>query len=349
MRREILSLEGKLMKEKFRPTSTRPGSLAEKIKRPLQDFVDSEVSSGIVLLVCVVTALIWANSPVASSYTHFWETALIIRFGHFEFSKTLLHWINDGLMAIFFFSVGLEIKRELLVGELSSPRHAALPIAGALGGMILPAIIYAILNFGQPSASGWGVPMATDIAFSLGALALLSRYASLSVKVFLIALAIVDDLGAVLVITLFYSTGIQGGWLIIATLFLLLLLLINWLGLRHPLFYILSGIGLWYTVSQSGIHPTISGVILAATIPTRKNIRINDIIQYIKDIFHVIVRKILLKKCYDNIKSKKKKRRSWIVWQHRRRQRASSLKWSMPYNPGSLLAFCHSSHSRMLA
>lgn len=278
------------MNAKLQQVTKQSASLAQRVRRPLQEFAEAEASGGIVLLLCIVAALLWANSPFASSYTGFWDTKLGLSFGSFELSKSLLHWIDDGLMAIFFFYIGLEIKREVLVGELSSPRQAVLPLVAALGGMLVPAAIYTIFNFGKPGASGWGIPMATDIAFSLGVLALLSRYASLSVKVFLIALAIVDDIGAVLVIALFYSTSIQGMWLLLAAAFLLALILINWAGVRQSLIYVLLGIGLWYAVLQSGVHATIAGVLLAATIPSRATLRTDDFMTRVRELLHELER-----------------------------------------------------------
>src|SRR5688500_7410701 len=175
---------------------------------------------------------------------------------------SLHHWINDGLMAVFFFLVGLEIKREMLVGELASPRQAALPIAGALGGMLVPAGLYAALNVGGPGAAGWGIPMATDIAFALGVVALLGPRVPLGLKVFLAALAIVDDIGAVLVIAFFYTAALSWTALAVGAVVLVALALCNFAGVRHPAFYALLGIGLWLAVLASGIHATIAGVLL---------------------------------------------------------------------------------------
>jgi len=194
-------------------------------------------------------------------------------------SKTLRHWINDGLMVIFFFVVGLEIKRELLIGELSSPRKAALPIAAALGGMLAPATFFLLFNYGAPGQPGWGIPMATDIAFTIGLLTLLGKAVPFSLKIFVTALAIVDDIGAVLVIALFYSQGIGwwslGGGLVI----LALLVLFNALGVRHPLGYALLGVALWLAFLQSGVHTTIAGVLLAMTIPASTDLTSRDAVQ----------------------------------------------------------------------
>ena len=172
-------------------------------------------------------ALVWANSPWSESYHHFWETNLSLRFGDFSLSKSLHHWINDGLMAIFFFFVGLEIKREMIAGELSSAKQASLPIAAALGGMLLPALIFIFVNKNPETEGGWGIPMATDIAFSLGVLSLLGKRVPLSLKVFLVAFAIVDDIGAVIVIALFYSANINWMYLIIGIALFIVLLIMN--------------------------------------------------------------------------------------------------------------------------
>jgi Na+:H+ antiporter, NhaA family len=237
---------------------------------PLTTFLHREAAGGIVLMACAIVALLWANSPWGGAYTALWGTKVTIGADGFGLSETLLHWINDGLMAIFFFVVGLEIKRELLVGELAAPRQAALPIAAAVGGMVVPATIYTAFNWGGPGAAGWGIPMATDIAFSLGVLALLGRRAPTSLKIFLTALAIVDDLGAVLVIAFFYTADISWIALAIAAGFLALLVAANRLRVRHPIVYALVGLGLWVAFLQSGVHATIAGVLLALTIPASR-------------------------------------------------------------------------------
>jgi NhaA family Na+:H+ antiporter len=240
--------------------------------RPFQEFLRVESSAGILLLICTAVALAWANSPHGSSYFELARAPVTVGLGPFVLSKPLLLWINDGLMAIFFFVVGLEIKREILVGELSSPRKAVLPIVAALGGMIVPAAIYLSLNAGTEATKGWGIPVATDIAFAIGALTLLGRRVPLGLKVFLTALAIADDLGAVLVITVFYTSELDVAALGAAMMFVVLLGLANWAGVRHPLLYGLLGLGLWLAVFQSGVHPTVAGVLLAMTIPSRSRI-----------------------------------------------------------------------------
>lgn len=247
-----------------------------RLLQPIVEFTHAQASSGIVLMACAAIALIWANSPWAESYFHLWETPVGFVFGPYAIEKSLHHWINDGLMAIFFLLVGLEIKREIIVGELSSMRQAALPIAAAIGGMIVPAVLYLVFNFGTPGAKGWGIAMATDIAFSLGALALLGSRAPLSLKVFLTAFAIVDDLGAVLVIALFYTASIDLQSILIAGAAFLGLLLLNVLGVRKLFAFALLGIVLWFALLNSGIHATIAGVLLALTIPARVRLNPSD-------------------------------------------------------------------------
>jgi NhaA family Na+:H+ antiporter len=244
----------------------------DQILRPFQEFFEIEAASGIVLLACTAIALIWANSTWSDSYFELWLTKLTVKFGDFGLSKPLILWVNDGLMAIFFFLVGLEIKREVLVGELASPKRAVLPIAAAIGGMLLPAAIYLIINQDGEGADGWGIPMATDIAFALGVLALLGTRVPLSLRVFLAALAIVDDLGAVLVIALFYTSDIAWSYLALGGGILLLMVLVNWLGVVRPAVYGLLGICLWYAFLKSGVHATIAGVLAAMAVPAAARI-----------------------------------------------------------------------------
>jgi NhaA family Na+:H+ antiporter len=242
------------------------------IIRTFESFVRIEVASGVLLLGFAVLALLWANSAWGGSYAALWQTVMTVGVGEFVISKPLLLWINDGLMAIFFFVVGLEIKREVLVGELASPKKAALPLAAAMGGMVVPAGAYVLFNAGTAGIDGWGIPMATDIAFALGVLALMGSRAPLSLKIFLTALAIVDDLGAVLVIAFFYTAELKVGALVAAAAFFVVLVVINRMDARHPLPYVLLGIGLWVAFLKSGIHATIGGVLLALTIPVRQRI-----------------------------------------------------------------------------
>jgi len=241
-----------------------------RLVRPFQEFVDLEASGGLLLIGCTVAALIWANSPFAGSYFHFWHMDLTFgRIGGL-LAEPLHFWINDGLMALFFLLVGLEIKREILVGELGSFQRAVLPIAAALGGMIVPASFYLLFNHGGPGAAGWGIPMATDIAFALGVLALLGSRVPTSLRVFLAALAIADDIGAVLVIAFFYTERISWISLGVGGVFFVALLAANRAGVRHLLIYAILGLGLWVAFLQSGIHATVAGVLLAITIPARQ-------------------------------------------------------------------------------
>ncbi len=239
----------------------------ERIVRPFQDFAHKQSSGGILLIIATVVALVWANSPWGESYAALWHTKLTVGIGDASISKDLTHWINDGLMAVFFLVVGLEIKREVLVGELSSVRNAALPIAAAVGGAVVPAAIYLAFNAGTEGAAGWGIPMATDIAFALGVLALLGERAPVTLKVFLTALAIVDDIVAVLVIALFYTSQISWGALGVGAVFLAALVVANLLGVGRTLVYAVLGIGLWLCFLLSGVHYTIAGVLLSLTIP----------------------------------------------------------------------------------
>src|SRR5918993_1036324 len=239
----------------------------ERIVRPFQDFAHKQSSGGILLIIATVVALIWANSPWGESYVALWHTKLTVGVGDFSITKDLTHWINDGLMAVFFLVVGLEIKREVLVGELSSARNAALPVAAALGGAVVPALIYLDINAGTAGSAGWGIPMATDIAFALGVLALLGERAPVGLKVFLTALAIVDDIVAVLVIALFYTSEISWTALGVGAVFLAALVVANLIGVGRMLVYVVLGVGLWLCFLLSGVHATIAGVLLALTVP----------------------------------------------------------------------------------
>jgi NhaA family Na+:H+ antiporter len=254
------------------PPAESSAPMVDRILRPFQQFVATETAGGIVLLFFTVLALVWANSPRADDYFALWERTASIGLEGMMMTKTLHHWINDGLMVVFFLLVGLEIKREVFVGELSALKPAALPIAAAIGGMLVPAAIYAAFNGGGPGARGWGVPMATDIAFALGVLALLGDRIPAGVRVFLAALAIVDDIGAVLVIAVFYTPSLSLSALGVAGAVFVLLLVCNRVGVRHPGVYALLGVALWVAILSSGIHATIAGVLLAAAIPSRTRI-----------------------------------------------------------------------------
>jgi NhaA family Na+:H+ antiporter len=268
-------------------------SLLEAIEKPLgvkinllaQEFTRLAASGGIVLLLGTIIAMFWANSAWAGSYLQLWKTELGFDLGALHLSKHLLEWVNDGLMVIFFFYVSLEIKREIQTGELASPRRAALPIMAALGGMLAPAIFYTLFNIGNPQAMrGWGIPIATDTAFTLAILTMLGRRAPLSLKVFFTALAIADDIGGILVIVLFYSQGISWLALGIAALFLIALGGLNWARVYNPLPYAILGIGLWLAFLQSGVHPTIAGVLLAITIPTRRPPNTRSLLAQVKTV-----------------------------------------------------------------
>jgi NhaA family Na+:H+ antiporter len=239
---------------------------------PFRQFAGTSAASGLVLLAATAVALVWANSAWSASYHHLWETPLSLGVGDRSARWTLHHFINDGLMVVFFFLVGLEIKREMVAGELRTIRSAALPMIAAAGGMLVPALFYAIINRGGAGTSGWGVPMATDIAFALGVLALLGNRVPVGLKVFLAALAIVDDIGAVLVIALFYSGGVSWTALAGAAVILVVAAVANLSGVRRPWAYAILGIALWAAVLASGVHATVAGVLLAFTIPVRTRV-----------------------------------------------------------------------------
>ncbi len=254
------------------PSRTLPNTFVARVLRPFQEFAQLGSLGGITLLLCTAFALAWANSPWSESYFHLWELRFSLGPAEAPLTLTLHEWINDALMVVFFLLVGLEIKRELLVGELSSPRQAALPILAAIGGMVVPALIYAAFNRGSEGMAGWGIPMATDIAFALGVLALLGPRVPVGLKVFLAALAIVDDLGAVLVIALFYTSALSVTALIGAAICAAILVALNRARVTSLTPYVLVGIVLWLFVLHSGVHATIAGVILAMTIPTSNSI-----------------------------------------------------------------------------
>lgn len=239
----------------------------EKIMAPVSRFIRLEYTSGIVLLISVVVAIIWANSSYHEFYEHLWHINFSIGFDKFMLSHPLHIWINDGLMAVFFFVIGLELKREFMEGELSSIQKASLPMTAAFGGMLVPAVIYFIINKDTDAAHGWGIPMATDIAFALALLSMASKHVPVSVKIFLSALAVADDLGAVLVIAFFYTEQINFLPLCLGAGFLIFLMIGNFMGIRSSLFYLILGIGAWIGFLLSGVHATIAGVLVAFTIP----------------------------------------------------------------------------------
>ncbi|MGZ8620789.1 MAG: Na+/H+ antiporter NhaA, partial [Actinomycetota bacterium] len=246
--------------------STRP--LPRRVLRPLQTFLAEETSSGLLLLAATVVALVWVNSPWGETYERVWHVELGVRLGDWRIVEDLRHWVNDGLMTLFFLVVGLEIKRELTTGELRDPRAAALPVIAAVGGMVVPALLYVALNVGGEGSRGWGIPMATDIAFALGVLTLAARHAPAGLKPFLLTLAIVDDIGAILVIAIFYSTGISWSALGVAGLLLVAIVALQRIHVRATPAYLLLGVGVWLAVLQSGVHPTIAGVVLGVLTPS---------------------------------------------------------------------------------
>lgn len=255
----------------MRPMKRRTGNdratALERLLQPFREFFEQEASGGVLLIATTVVALVWANSPWHHAYETLREFPIAVGLGACRLAHPLEWWVNDGLMVLFFVTVGLEIKREILGGELSTARKAALPIVAAAGGMVVPALIYTAFNVGTEAIKGWGVPMATDIAFALGVLALLGSRAPASLKVFLAALAIADDLGAVLVIALFYTDTLRAAGLAAMGIVVALLLRANRLGIRALPVYGLAGLTLWAATLYSGVHPTIAGVLLAFTIP----------------------------------------------------------------------------------
>lgn len=253
----------------------------EKILQPVSKFIHQEFTGGIILFASVVIAILWANFS-ESGYHHFWETKFIISIGEKGINAPLHVWINDGLMALFFFVIGLELKREFIAGELSTYKKAFLPMVAALGGMLVPALIYAAINKGEPSINGWGIPMATDIAFALAILSLAGKHIPYSLKVFLSALAVADDLGAVLVIAFFYTAHIAIIPLLIASSLLLLLFIGNLLGIRSIIFYLIIGVIIWICFLASGVHATMAGVLVAFMIPARTKIDEKNFVENVR-------------------------------------------------------------------
>jgi NhaA family Na+:H+ antiporter len=254
---------------------TKPRPI-DTIMGPFRRFAQLEASGGILLLFATAAALIWANSPWAATYHTLLHMPLGVGLGKYVVAQDLHHFINDGLMCIFFFLVGLEIKREVLTGELSSVKRAALPFAAALGGVVVPALVYFAVNRHSGAAQGWAVPMATDIAFALGVLALLGDRISVTLKIFVAALAIVDDIVAVLIIAIFYTSGISFRSLLAALVGVGISFLANRLGVRKPVVYALIGIFVWLATLKSGVHATIAGIMLAFTIPAETSLEVSE-------------------------------------------------------------------------
>jgi NhaA family Na+:H+ antiporter len=246
----------------------RSSFAARHVLLPLQRFVHTETTSGILLLAAAVIAMTWANSPWASGYDAFWNTDLAIRAGSFSIHHNLREWINDALMVVFFFVVGLEVKREFLHGQLADWRRASLPVISAMGGMVVPAMIYWAQNAGRETVRGWGIPMATDIAFALGVLALLGPRVPVALRVFLLTLATVDDIGAIVVIAVFYSDSIHVPALIAAMTLIAVIIGMRRLGVQNVLYYLPVAVLFWFAVLASGVHATIAGVVLGLLTPT---------------------------------------------------------------------------------
>lgn len=243
--------------------------LARSVAQPIQRFLHVEAAGGILLGAAALVALLWANSPWSAGYRDLWTTELSVDLAGHVVTEDLRHWINDGLMTLFFFVLGLEIKQELTTGQLAKPRNAVVPAAGALGGMVAPALIYLAFNVGRPGVDGWGIPVATDVAFALGVLALLGSRVPPELKVLLLALAIVDDIGAIIVIAAFYSGGLDGRWAAVAAFGLVIVAVAHRVGIRFLPVYVAVGTGVWFATFESGIHATIAGVALGLLTPAR--------------------------------------------------------------------------------
>jgi Na+:H+ antiporter, NhaA family len=249
----------------------RESLIARTVQLPIQKFIHTQGVSSAFLLVAAIIALVWANSPWSASYYHIWHIELSLS----GLSLPIHAWINDAMMALFFFLVGMEIKQEIVQGELSDLRRAALPVCGGLGGMIVPALVFSLFNHGRPGAHGWGVPMATDIAFSLGVLTLVKGVPS-ELKIFLLSLAIADDIGAIAVIAIFYTDELRLESLLIAALILAVILLCRKIGFGRQILYAALGFGFWLAILRSGIHATIAGVILGFLMPVRATTSLED-------------------------------------------------------------------------
>tara|TARA_R110002049_G_scaffold309202_1_gene518528 strand:+ start:2509 stop:3825 length:1317 start_codon:yes stop_codon:yes gene_type:complete len=262
--------------------------MPKRLLTPFQKFVKIEGFSGVLLLLTTIVALVWANSSFGDTYRDLWQYDIGIVTDSLEFKKPLILWINDGLMAIFFFLIGLEIKRELLIGELNSMKKIAFPLVGALGGMLVPVVFFLALNQDPATTKGWGIPMATDIAFSLAVLNVLGKRVPLSLKIFLTAFAIVDDIGAVLVIALFYSGSINTALLLIALTMLAVLYVLSFKGFYSRFVIFFFGAVIWFLFLKSGIHPTVAGILLAFSVPIRQKIDTSTFLVQLESIFNNI-------------------------------------------------------------
>lgn len=242
---------------------------ARSVGQPIVRFLHVEASGGVLLVAAAIVAIVWANSPWSASYDTLWHTELTVGVGDHAITDDLRHWVNDGLMALFFFVIGLEIKHELVSGQLRTARSAVVPAAGALGGMVVPALLYLAINAGGAGVDGWGIPMATDVAFAVGILAILGPRAPAELKVLLLALAIVDDIGAILVIAAFYSDGLSTGWLLLAIAGLALVAGLKHARVRYLPVYVALGTAIWVAMFESGVHATIAGVALGLLTPAK--------------------------------------------------------------------------------
>jgi Na+:H+ antiporter, NhaA family len=268
-----------------RPRRPNPANALPGAGRALLEFLKTEGGGGVVLLVASVVALVWANSPWQDAYHSLWHHEIAIGPTGWALRDSLQHWINDALMALFFFVVGLEIKRELVRGELQEPRTAALPVIAAVGGMVVPAVLFWALAGSGEAARGWGIPMATDIAFAVGVLALLGPHAPRGLKVFILTLAIVDDIGAILVIAVFYTADFEAGWLLGAAGTLALVVVVRRLGVNQPVAYVPLAVVAWYCTYRSGIHPTIAAVALGLLTPAG-SVKGRPVLEELEDRLH---------------------------------------------------------------
>jgi NhaA family Na+:H+ antiporter len=250
------------------PWSRTDRPVPRRIVQPMQQFMHLEISGGLVLLAATAVALIWANTATGG-YEAFWSREITVAVGDWSLTKGLGYVVNDGLMALFFLVVGLEVKREIAVGELSTRQAALLPAFAAVGGMVMPAAIFLLVTAGGPEAGGWGIPMATDVAFALGALAALGRRVPVALMAFLLGVAVIDDIGAILVVALFYSSGIDAGWLALAVGGLAAMFVLQRSGIRHLGPYVVLGLVVWFATFQSGVHATIAGVAIGLLTPVR--------------------------------------------------------------------------------